>query len=85
MGEYLDIYNVPLEEFNGYCGGMFRMDYIHIFPEVYYILSILWWKILNINNFPWRCLPGNRFLVVIIVNGDTRRLTTGFDQVQLVF
>ena len=56
-----------------------------VFILIYCVHIILWWIFLKYQRFYWGCLLGHLFLLVLIVNGYTRRLTVGLDQVQLVF
>ena len=41
--------------------------------------------VLKYQLFSWRYIPGQRFIVFLIVNGDTRMLAFCLDQVQFVF
>ena len=52
---------------------------------IYCGYSILWWKMLKYQRLFWRCLLGQEFLVVIIGNGETRRLNLFLVQFKLVF
>ena len=77
--------NLGLEQVNGDCVRMDRMAASPVYLKIYCVHRILWWIVFKISTMFLEVFLGNRFLVVLIGNGYTRRLTVGLVQVQLVF